>query len=224
MDISSAMQEQAKALADPSRFRLFEHIANTEEPSNVADLTELLGFNHNAVRQHLAILVGSGLIAEKDEKRQARGRPRKQYTLRADALSAFSSVSGSYERLAALLLTTTTSKKQPYEIGYEVGSETPIAPDNEPLTVLRQLAEQLREDGFEPKPATKGYSIMLQHCPFANVAAEDPSIVCELHRGLIDGYLSVQSGPINADLQLSPPHKGGCRVSLEAALHSTPQT
>ena len=84
------MQQQAKALADPSRFALFAHIAKSGGPVVVTELTELLGFNHSAIRKHLAVLVDAGLVAESDELRQRPGRPRKQYTVRDDALSAFS--------------------------------------------------------------------------------------------------------------------------------------
>ena len=75
MDSPGEVQQRARALGDPSRFRLFEYITNSTDEVPVAKLTELLGFNHNAIRQHLNVLVEAGLVIETDEKRTTRGRP-----------------------------------------------------------------------------------------------------------------------------------------------------
>ncbi len=216
MDLSDDMQAQAKALADPSRFKLFRHIANAAASVTVAELTDLLGFNHNAVRQHLAVLTHAGLIAEDTEKRTSRGRPRKLYTLRADALRAFGSVSGSYQSLAELLLELTSSGDDPYDVGYRVAQGRAIRSVDDPADAMSELAQQLGAEGFEPTMRANGV-ITLQHCPFADVAAKNPSVICELHRGLIDGYLSAQEPAVVGELTLRDPHRGGCTV----VLHST---
>lgn len=52
----SAVQEQARALGDPTRHAIFRNIAEAGGPVGVAELTEQLGLNHNAIRQHLAKL------------------------------------------------------------------------------------------------------------------------------------------------------------------------
>lgn len=215
MDLSQEMQAQAKALANPSRFSLFEYITHSEEPVGVAELTELLGFNHNAIRQHLAVLVEAGLVLEADEKRNVRGRPRKLYALRSDALSAFSSVSGSYERLAELLLDVATTSDSPYEIGLRSGAERSLDPAADPSVAITLLAHQLAVGGFDPVIDDAGH-VTLAHCPFADVAAKDPSIICELHRGLIDGYLSTQEPAMTHNLVIRPPHTAGCRVEIVA--------
>ncbi len=203
------MQVQAKALADPSRFRLFRHIVEVDGPVRVADLTELLGFNHNAIRQHLAILVDAGLVAETDEVRTSVGRPRKEYTARQDGLRAFRSVSGSYERLAGLLLQVITSGRRPYEIGRlaaEAGRDTkPSAADD--------LMQRLTADGFEPV-RTADDTVTLGHCPFADVAAQSPDVVCELHQGLLDGLLASAEPQLHAELDARDPRLAGCVVTV----------
>ncbi len=213
MDVSDAMQRQAKALGDPSRFRLFRYIADATEPAGVAELTALLGFNHNAIRQHLAVLVEAGLVAESDERRAVRGRPRKLYTLRADALDAFGSVSGSYERLAELLLEVVTTDDAPYDIGFRAASVETVERARDLARAVDNLVRHLADGGFEPSPTERG-AIELLNCPFAGVASKDPAVVCELHRGLIDGYLSAQSPGLVGDLRLRDPQKGGCRVKV----------
>jgi predicted ArsR family transcriptional regulator len=212
VEIRDDMQGQAKALADPSRFAMFRHIVHSEQPVGIAELTELLGFNHNAIRQHLAVLIEAEVIVESDERRTTRGRPRKLYSHRADALHAFSSVSGSYERLAELLLEVATSRANPYDVGFRAAASDPIADAADVASAADALAHRLAIDGFEPVIA--GGAVSLDSCPYANVASKNPGIVCEIHRGLIDGYLSTQSVSIGVELKLRDPHRGGCRVEL----------
>lgn len=209
------MQSQAKALADPSRFRLFQFIADARRPVGVAELTELLGFNHNAIRQHLAILVEAGLVDESNEKRTTRGRPRKQYGLRSDALSAFRSVSGSYERLADLLLELVASGDTPYDVGFRAGAAATGSKAGEQSLerATDLLLQDLSTSGFEPERKKSGV-IKLQHCPFADVASKDPSVVCELHRGLINGQLSATGVGLTASLDIRSPKRAGCLVGI----------
>lgn len=54
--VPDGVEQEARALGDPTGHRLFRHIAETQRPVGVAELTELVGLNHNAVRQHLAVL------------------------------------------------------------------------------------------------------------------------------------------------------------------------
>lgn len=212
MLIDPAMQAQARALADPSRFRIFQFVAEAEHAVTVAELTDLLGFNHNAIRQHLAVLTNAGLIAEFDEVRTTRGRPRKQYRLRRDALRAFRSVSGSYERLATLLLELHQSDETAFDIGFRAGSgATPPSVDanTDPMTTLVQL---LMVEGFDPERSDES-TITLQHCPFADVAEQNPGVICELHRGLLAGAAAQHDTALAIALTPKPARTAGCVVT-----------
>lgn len=216
MDVSDDMQIQAKAIADPSRFRLFRYIVQAEQAVGVAELTELLGFNHNAIRQHLAMLTDSGLVAETTERRTTRGRPRKEYTARQDALNAFRSVSGSYQRLASLLLQVIAGDQEPFDVGYRAARFAAVdEPEPEgPAEVVDLLFKQLAADGFEPERTSPGEAKLL-NCPFADVAANGPDVVCELHRGLISGYLAGRHETMSGDLSPRDPHRAGCLVVIQ---------
>lgn len=216
MIVNGEMQQQARALGDPSRFRLFTHIAAAKEPVMVAELTDLLGFNHNAVRQHLAILVEAKLIHESNELRSSRGRPRKQYELRTDAMTAFRSFGGSYERLAEILLQLSKKNEEPYEVGYRSGTQEALGDAESIDRAAVMLSHRLALDGFEPALADDS-AITLQHCPFADVAVQDPDVICEIHRGLIDGLLSEQSVGLVGELSVRPARQAGCGVRLQVA-------
>lgn len=235
MSVTDEMQRQAKALGEPSRFRLFRHIVESEEPVVVAELTELLGFHHNAIRQHLAVLVEAGLVAETSERRTTPGRPRKCYAARLDALNSFGPFAGSYQRLADLLLDLATGSDEPYQVGRraeadhgtgtaaEPGPGRHADPDNHAFAdnhelpdsdvdPVPQLLDQLTVGGFQPSRAED--TIILGHCPFADVAARSPGVICELHRGLLDGHLDRCGSELQADLRPRDPHQAGCEVIL----------
>ncbi|MFN8052522.1 MAG: winged helix-turn-helix domain-containing protein [Acidimicrobiales bacterium] len=69
------LQVQAKALGDPTRYRIFRYVADETDPVGVAELTEHLGLNHNAIRQHLARLVAAELVTESVAPASGQGRP-----------------------------------------------------------------------------------------------------------------------------------------------------
>ena len=61
---SSSLQEQARALGDPTRHAIFRHIAQAGHAVGIAELNDEFPFNHNTIRQHLAKLVAAGLVVE----------------------------------------------------------------------------------------------------------------------------------------------------------------
>ena len=65
----SSLQVQARALGDPTRHEIFRYLVDAGTDVDVAELTDHVGLNHNAVRQHLAKLVDADLVEE------ARARP-----------------------------------------------------------------------------------------------------------------------------------------------------
>jgi DNA-binding transcriptional ArsR family regulator len=56
------VQREARALGDPTRHRLFRYIVDAPLPAGVSELTDHVRLNHNAVRQHLAVLKDAGLV------------------------------------------------------------------------------------------------------------------------------------------------------------------
>ncbi len=77
----NGVQEQARALGDPTRHAIFRHVAESREPLSVGELTDRLALNHNAVRQHLAKLVAAGLVLETRSAPSGPGPPRLVYAV-----------------------------------------------------------------------------------------------------------------------------------------------
>jgi predicted ArsR family transcriptional regulator len=74
------LQRQARALGDPTRYRIFRYVAEATEPVSVAEITAHVDLHHNGVRQHLAKLCDAGLLLE-ETVRGGPGRPSLRYRL-----------------------------------------------------------------------------------------------------------------------------------------------
>lgn len=80
-DPHRVLQRQARALGDPTRYRIFRYVAEAGAPQGVAAITAQLGLNHNGIRQHLAKLCDAGLLVEEFAAPDGRGRPSLRYRL-----------------------------------------------------------------------------------------------------------------------------------------------
>jgi predicted ArsR family transcriptional regulator len=233
----STLQQQARALGDPTRYRIFRRIADAGAPVDVASLTAHVGLNHNAVRQHLAKLVDAGLVTEETARPAGRGRPRLQYTLHPAAESQWG-VAGPYERLSLWLSEILRTGSTPVEVGRRVGrrrrlgrtpptgdaAATPergaastgpdgALPADDPLDAL---VEEMARHGFDPvverAPTGAGADIVLRNCPFASVALADPDSVCGIHLGIANGIAESLDGLVVDGLEPHDPRRAGCRL------------
>lgn len=212
----SAIQQRARALADPTRYRLFQLVEQATAPVAVAELADALGLHPNAVRQHLAKLTAAGLVHEQTEARHARGRPRLLYTV-APGPGPWSTAPSPYERLSVVLIDAIRSGDAPRTVGRRVGAR--LAGDlprrEDPVEAI---VEAIAREGFDPTVTTRGdvTDIKLQSCPYATAATVDTGVVCELHRGLAEGLAEATGSLEVVDLSVRSPAQGGCRLRLRA--------
>jgi predicted ArsR family transcriptional regulator len=214
----TTLQQQARALGDPTRYRIFRHIADAGAPVDVAQLTDLVGLNHNAVRQHLAKLVHAALVTEDTAPPAGRGRPRLQYAVAPAAESRWG-VAGPYERLSMWLSEVLRTGDTPVEVGRRVGRRRRLgrAPAGDPLAPVDALVEQMARHGFdpavEPGPTDPDSTdIVLRACPFASVALADPDSVCGIHLGIAYGIAESLDGLVVDGLEPHDPRRAGCRL------------
>lgn len=209
------LQQEAKALGDPTRHRIFRYVAASAVPVGVAELTAYMGLNHNAVRQHLAILVNAGLVIEELEPESGRpGRRALQYRLRPDAAGAWDT-DGPYEWLASLLAEAVERQASPHEVGKEAGRRMAVEV-RDGADVLETLEREMERRGFRPARTVKGSRVdfVLGRCPFEDVAAKNATTVCQLHLGLAEGLAEGLGGMEVLRLVAKNPHRAGCRVVL----------
>ena len=205
------VQREARALGDPTRYRLFRYIADAEGPVSVAELTAYVGLNHNAIRQHLAVLKSAGLVSEELEVRTRPGRPSLLYRLHPEAAGKWETV-GSYAWLAGLLAEAIKKKLSVREVGHLEGRRRAVLDGDADATAVMEV--ELVRNGFRPERHDKGRTVdfVLGRCPFEEVAASYPSEVCQLHYGLAEG-LAESIGDLSVErLVKKDPRVAGCRL------------
>jgi predicted ArsR family transcriptional regulator len=208
----TALQQQARALGDPTRYAIFRYIAEADAPVGVAALTSHLALNHNAIRQHLAKLLAADLVVELRMPTGGPGRPRLGYELSAAGDSRWGTV-GPYERLSLLLTEIIRTGDTPVEVGRRAGRRMrPTAPTGD---AAADMATAMARQGFEPevRPRRIGADVVLQTCPFASAALADRETVCTLHLGIAEGLAEGTTATVQ-QLVVKDPRRAGCCVRL----------
>jgi predicted ArsR family transcriptional regulator len=211
------LQQQARALGDPTRYEVFRYIADAHGPVDVAELTAHFGLNHNAIRQHLAKLLDADLVTEDRAPSTGRGRRRLVYAVHPAAENRWN-VRGPYERLSVLLAEILRTGNSPVEVGRRsVRTRRRLTETDDPVaTVVDAMARQ----GFEPVVRTRreGVEIVLQACPFESAALADPDSVCALHLGIAEGVADLTGDRVIVD-ELVPhdARRANCRLRLRVS-------
>jgi predicted ArsR family transcriptional regulator len=211
----TSLQQQARALGDPTRYNIFRYVVDALRPVGVAELTEHFAVNHNAIRQHLNKLVEAELINEQTAKSITRGRPRLEYRVHPAAESRWG-VTGPYERLSLLLSEIVRSGDSPLEVGRRAGRRESSGSEADAVT---ELVAQMALHGFEPTARSEGSAveITLTRCPFVSTALADPGTVCTLHLGIAHGIAETRGGLVVDELVRHDPRVAGCRLRCHLA-------
>lgn len=207
------LQEQARALGDPTRHRIFRYVADAGRPVGVAELTAEVALNHNAVRQHLAKLVAAGLLTEDHAPASGPGRPPLVYEPSVTADSRWG-LTGPYERLSRMLASVIRTGRSAEEVGADEGrTRAARSRSRDPGDALR---DAMARGGFEPdvESTEGGFDVVLRRCPFESTAATDPETVCALHLGMAKGVAEHLDGVEVYDLVARDPHTAGCRLRV----------
>ena len=213
----AVLQRRARALGDPTRFRIFRCIVESPGPLRVSQITDELGLNHNAIRQHLAKLREAGLVREERGSSNGPGRPALEYRLATEAAGTWGTVSP-YEELARLLLELHKSGRPPREVAADVGRSLAFVRSSRGS--LEHLEAEMARRGFEPRRVEQGgeVELILDRCPYEALASTDPDVVCELHLGLAEGIVEAAGAQVEVtQLVAHDPEQAGCRLRIRSA-------
>jgi predicted ArsR family transcriptional regulator len=198
---------RAQALADPSRARIHELLAEAAAPLTIAELATATGLHRTAVGTHLTRLVDAGLAERTVSAPAGRGRP----------VAVFRAVEPDpYRRLSTWLAEGMRTGIGARALGRSVGQRMADAEHQvDPVEALTHEASRL---GFSPELRARRnagqFDLVLHTCPFADVALADPDTVCDLHLGLAEGLTAHDDGITIDGLHRADPHRGGCRLSV----------
>jgi predicted ArsR family transcriptional regulator len=219
---TTILQEQARALGDPTRHAIFRHLAHAGRAVGIAELNEQFPFNHNAIRQHLAKLVSAGLVIETRAPASGRGRPRLVYEIDPAAEGQWGTT-GPYERLSRLLVEIIRTGLDAEEVGRRAADQFRVpSPSGD---VVADVSAAMARQGFDPEvlPKRDGAEIVLHKCPFATTALADRETVCALHLGIAEG-LTEHTRCTVTELVAYDPRKAECRLRIDAANDDQPRT
>jgi predicted ArsR family transcriptional regulator len=208
----TTLQQQARALGDPTRHAIFRHIADAGTPVGIAELTGKFSFNHNAIRQHLAKLVAAGLVVETKATVNGPGRPRLVYVV-DPAVEGQWGTTGPYERLSLLLVEVIDTGLSPEEVGRRAADRFRVpSPSGD---VVADVTVAMARQGFDPevRAVRGGAEIVLHACPFATTARADRDTVCALHLGIAEG-LTDGTHVVVDELVAKDPSKADCRLRI----------
>jgi predicted ArsR family transcriptional regulator len=188
-----------RALADPSRARLLEHLRASDRPLSADELARELDLHPNTIRAHLLVLEEIQLVVSTSLHEGRPGRPRR----------VFSAVPEEAEIEHTLLASALASSLEPLPDGARIASdagrswgrvlverlEPGRSPDED--ACVERVATLLRRRGFAPQREPDG--VVMHRCPFDDLAHAYPRAVCSFHGGLIDGALEELGAPVELD-------------------------
>ena len=222
MSDRSAQVCAVAALAEPTRRRLYDHVAGQSDPVSRDEAAAAVAVPRATAAFHLDRLVDDGLLEVHFERRTGRtgpgaGRPAKLYR-RADCTVEVSFPERHYDLagdlLAAAMAAAEESGESPravlarlaYERGRDLGAGAPAGDGRAAALGV------LEHHGFEPR--VEDGAVTLANCPFHTLAREHTDLVCGMNLRLLEGVLDgVPAADLKARLQPAP---GRCCVRLES--------
>jgi predicted ArsR family transcriptional regulator len=209
---------RARVLAEPARRRVWDAVRGASGPVGVAELAKALSVHQNTVRLHLTRLVDAGLVDEEVETDRHPGRPGYRYRAAgADPIAE----AHAYRRLARLLAQAVRTGTSARGAGRAAGAaDAAHLAGSDPV---RAIVHELAAEGFGPDVedvTDERVEVVLKTCPFADVAAEDPATICQLHLGLAEGAAQAIGGLTVEGLRINNPHQAGCKLQLRRSPQS----
>jgi len=218
----------ASALANPIRRRIAETLGGAPNGLTVAELVGRIGdLHHNAIRNHLRVLARAGMVAVERNPPSGRGRPTERFVLVNPEASRIAAQQELLRLLVAMLIDIGADDARAREFGAAHGPEVVTGVQRD------QLIASLARLGFAPhettsvKDAARGVlELRLDHCPFADaVLAPGGTIVCSLHRGLLEGAARAAQPPVTVTgFEVRHPHAAGCIMRVQGVHPVAPAT
>lgn len=206
-----------KALGDNTRYAIYLELARAASPRSTAEIADTLELHPNTVRPHLERMREVGLLAVHADNRGSVGRPQNRYALAPDAPSlgleppAFPALA---RMLAGLAGAAGVSAERTAAAGAEEGRA--LAAARRPrASCVDAVTSMLSDLGFDPAVVGDDglATIAFTHCPYADLAAAHPDVVCHLHRGLIEGFVE-SIGGAGVDRFSTLADRDPCQVEL----------
>ena len=191
-----------KALADSTRYAIYQELAREGAPLTTQEVADVLDLHPNTVRPHLERMREVGLLQVETDSRGAVGRPQHRYSLAAGA-PGLGLDPPSWQVLARMLADVAAfMAPEPDDVaamGWDQGRAAAGRRRGRPC--VDALVDALAELGFDPSTGEDAglTTVAFTACPFRDLAEVYPDLVCNLHRGFIEGFVDATGGAEVAD-------------------------
>jgi predicted ArsR family transcriptional regulator len=209
--------ELLKALGDNTRYAIYLELARAPAPLATAQIADSLHLHPNTVRPHLDRMREVGLLEVTTHAQGSVGRPQHRYSLAPDAPS-LGFEPPAFPVLARMLLRLATSANLSAADAVEAGREQGAAAAQrrgQASACAEALSAELAALGFDPESVIDDdrATIAFTRCPFGELAEANPDLVCNLHRGLVEGFADARGdGRVLEFHDLS--HRWPCQVEI----------
>ena len=204
---SENIAQISTALADPTRREIMELVLYAGSPLSVREVADHFGLHANAARMHLDKLVKGGLLKVMRRRGERGGRPANLYDTSGEDWE-LNLPPRRYKLLAAVLAGGLAGSHQ--ELDRRLGDEAHARGRAEAMASSSPLAQVPHGAGLKEiatawlqeieKRGHKADMAMLDEsrietafstCPFGEFSRDYPTLVCEIHRRLEEGVLSL---------------------------------
>ena len=187
-----------KTLGDNTRYAIYLEIARSARPLSTSEVADSLELHVNTVRPHLERMRDLDLLVVQTEARGTVGRPQHRYALSPEAPS-LGLEPPSFPVLAGLLLTVATEAGADSDLAMSAGRDhgrDEARTWESDTDAIDGLIAQSDDFGFDPAAVDTpgGCRVAFTHCPFRELAEANPDLVCGLHRGMVEGFITQLGG------------------------------
>jgi predicted ArsR family transcriptional regulator len=195
----SAELDLLKALGDNTRYAIYLELARAPSPRSTAEVADALGLHVNTVRPHLERMRDVGLLAVDTDGRGEVGRPQHRYSLAPDA-PALGLEPSPWPTLARVLIEAAASggldEGDLREAGAAQGRSDAQRHWSGHDDAVGALTREQARLGFDPEVVrdASATTVVFTHCPFSDLAEDHPDLLCSLHCGMVEGFVSELGG------------------------------
>ncbi|MGD8190001.1 helix-turn-helix transcriptional regulator [Brevibacillus ginsengisoli] len=218
-------QKLTNALADPTRFSIYQYIAASRQAVTVQEVADHFSIHPNVARLHLSKLEDVDLLQSISDKSGKGGRPSRLYSL-SDQVVSLQFPPRDYQTLADIAIETIMSLGEHAEtalisMGHRMGleaakralMETSLDPSNLPFQkALDSITRLIIAQGLNPEiHVTEEGTIRFRvfNCTFSDAAKKYPQSVCKMHNALLAGMFEAYFGKV--ELKEEQSMMSGCQ-------------
>lgn len=189
-----------------TRARVLALLQRSAGHLTVPEIATALDLHRNSARFHLDALVDAGYVTRTKAEPSGQGRPPLLFI--ANSETPVLNNDHLLELTEVLLRHFVAKAPDAAAAGEAAGRDWGMAaaPQDatDPEEVLAELMAHLTERGFGP--IRDGQEVCFTRCPFrVSILAEQLPLVCQIHRGFIDGFLENSPGSMHTtELTIDP--------------------